>query len=119
MLGGGPVISYRQCLGLKQLLTYNRLHSMDMEMGTKPCYKPRSPLCPHISSSNAGAGPNNVTHSIRVGGPSVSDIGDSLSFGGTTLAAKSEVRSLGIQLDLALTMKTQVASVVRSAYFHL
>ena len=39
--------------------------------------------------------------------------------GGMTLAAKSEVRSLGIHLDPALTMEIQVASVVRSAYFHL
>ena len=54
-----------------------------------------------------------------MGGPSVSSIGDSLSFGGTTLAAKSEVHSLGIHLDPALTMETQVASVVCSAYFHL
>ena len=45
--------------------------------------------------------------------------GDSLSFGGTTLATKSEVRSLGIHLDPAFTMETQVVSVARSAYFHL
>ena len=34
------------------------------------------------------------------------------------MLAKSEVRSLGIHLDLALTMETQVVSVVRTAYFH-
>ena len=39
--------------------------------------------------------------------------------GGVTLTAKSEVRSLGIHLDPALTMETQVASVVRSTHFHL
>ena len=40
-------------------------------------------------------------------------------FWGVTLTAKSEVCSLGVHLDLALTMETQVASVVRFAYFHL
>ena len=59
------------------------------------------------------------TEVLRVGDPSISGIGNSLSFGGTTLAAKSEVRSLGVHLDPALTMETQVASVARSAYFHL
>ena len=56
---------------------------------------------------------------LRVGGPSIGGLGKSLSFGGVTLTAKSEVRSLGVHLDPALTMETQVASVVRSAYFHL
>ena len=56
---------------------------------------------------------------LRVGGPAISGIGNSLSFGGTTLAAKIEVRSLGVHLDPALTMETHVASVARSAYFHL
>ena len=59
------------------------------------------------------------TEVLRVGGPSISGLGNSLSFGGVTLTAKSEVRSLEVQLDLAFTMETQVASVVRSAYFHL
>ena len=54
-----------------------------------------------------------------MGSPSISGIGNSLSFGGMTLATKSEVRSLGIHLDPALTMETRVASVVHSAYFHL
>ena len=39
--------------------------------------------------------------------------------GGVTLTAKSEVCSLGVHLNLALTMETQLASVVHSAYFHL
>ena len=34
-------------------------------------------------------------------------------------AAKSGVRSLGIHLDLMLTMETQVVSVVRTTFFHL
>ena len=59
------------------------------------------------------------TEVLRVGGPSISSLCDSLSFGGTTPTAKSEVRSLGIHRDPALTMETQVASVVFSAYFHL
>ena len=42
-----------------------------------------------------------------------------LLWGGVTLTAKSEVRSLGVHLDPALTMEIQVASVVRTAYFHL
>ena len=54
-----------------------------------------------------------------MGGPSTTGTGNSLSFGGTTLAAKSEVCSLGIHLDPAFTMETQVATVVCSAYFHL
>ena len=56
---------------------------------------------------------------LRVGGSSISGLGDSLSFGGTTLTTKSGVRSLGIHLDPALTMETQVAFMARSAYFHL
>ena len=36
-----------------------------------------------------------------------------------TLTAKSEVRSLGIHLDPAITVETQVASVVHSMHFHL
>ena len=40
-------------------------------------------------------------------------------FGGVTLPAKDGVRSLGIHLDPALTMETQVASVVRTAFYHL
>ena len=59
------------------------------------------------------------TEVLKVSGPSISGIGNSLSFGGMTPAAKSEVHSLGVHLDPALTMKTQLASVVRSAYFHL
>ena len=54
-----------------------------------------------------------------MGGPSIGGLGNSLSFGGVTLTAQSGVRSLGIHLDPALTMETQVASVSRSAYFHL
>ena len=38
--------------------------------------------------------------------------------GGVTLAAKSGVRSLGVHLDLTLTMDTQVVSVVRTTFFH-
>ena len=38
---------------------------------------------------------------------------------GVTLAAKSGVHSLGVHLDPTLTMETQVASVVRTAFFHL
>ena len=56
---------------------------------------------------------------LRVGAPIVGGLGDSLTFGEVTLAAKSGVRSLGIHLDPALTMETQVASVVRTAFFHL
>ena len=59
------------------------------------------------------------TEVLRVGGPSISGIDNSLSFRGTTVATKSEVLSLGVHLDPVLTMETQVASVVRSAYFHL
>ena len=36
-----------------------------------------------------------------------------------TLAAKSGVRSLGVHLDLTLTMEIQVALVVRTTFFHL
>ena len=56
---------------------------------------------------------------LRVGVPDISGLGNSLFFGGVTLTTKSEIRSLGVPLDPALTMETQVASVVRSAYFHL
>ena len=59
------------------------------------------------------------TEVLRVGGPTISGLGNSLSFGGVTLTLKSEVRSLGIHLDQTLIMESQVASVVRSAYFHL
>ena len=59
------------------------------------------------------------TEVLRVGDPSIGGLGNSLSFGGVTLMMKSEVRSLGVHLDLVLTMATQVASVVCSAYFHL
>ena len=45
--------------------------------------------------------------------------GGSLSFGGVSLAVKSGVCSLGIHLDPTLTMETQVASVVHTAFFHL
>ena len=40
-------------------------------------------------------------------------------FWGVTLPAKDGVCSLGIHLDPVLTMGSQVASVVRSAFFHL
>ena len=40
-------------------------------------------------------------------------------FWGVTPPAKDGVRSLRIHLNLALTMETQVASVVRSTFFHL
>ena len=40
-------------------------------------------------------------------------------FRGVTLPAKDGVRSLGFHLDPALTMESQVASVVRTAFFHL
>ena len=56
---------------------------------------------------------------LRVGCPSKSGLGNSPSFGGVTLPTNSEVRSLGICLNPDLTMETQVASVVHSAYFHL
>ncbi|XP_078242497.1 uncharacterized protein LOC140704941 [Pogona vitticeps] len=59
------------------------------------------------------------TEVLRVGAPVVGDLVGSLSFGGATLAPESGVRSLGIHLDPTLTMETQVASVVRSAFFHL
>ena len=49
----------------------------------------------------------------------IGGLGNSLSFGGLTLTTKSEVRSLGIHLNPALTMETQVASLVCSVYFHL
>ena len=50
---------------------------------------------------------------LQVGAP------DNTFGGGVTLTAKSVVHSLGIHLDLALTMETQVSSVVRSAHFRL
>ena len=59
------------------------------------------------------------TEVLRVGAPTIGGLGDSLSFGGVTLAAKSGVCSLGIHLDPVLTIETQVASVVRTAFFHL
>ena len=59
------------------------------------------------------------TEVLRVGAPSIGGLGNSLSFGGVTLTTMSEVHSLGVHLDPALTMETQVASVVHSAYFHL
>ena len=55
----------------------------------------------------------------RVGAPVAGGLGGSLPFGGATLAAKSGVRCLGVHLDPTLTMETQVASVVRTAFFHL
>ena len=42
-----------------------------------------------------------------------------LSFGGVALAPTSGVDSLGILLDPTLTMETQVALVVCTAFFHL
>ena len=59
------------------------------------------------------------TEVLRVGGPTISGLGNSLSFGEVTLTAKSEVCSLGVYLDQALAMESQVVSVVRTAYFHL
>ena len=60
------------------------------------------------------------TEVLRLGAPTVGGLGESLLFEGwVTLAAKSGVHSLGIHLDPALTMETQVASVVRTAFFHL
>ncbi|XP_078248725.1 uncharacterized protein LOC140706526 [Pogona vitticeps] len=59
------------------------------------------------------------TEVLRVGGPSMGGLVNSLSFGGVTLTVKSEVRSLGVHLDPTLTMETQVASMVCSAYFYL
>ena len=47
----------------------------------------------------------------------VGGLGDSLK--GMTLATKNGFHSLGIYLDPMLTMETQVASVVRTAFFHL
>ena len=46
------------------------------------------------------------TEILCMGGPSVIGLGNSLSFGGVTLPTKSEVRNLGICLDLDLTMET-------------
>ena len=43
---------------------------------------------------------------LRVCGPSIGGLGNSLSFGGVILTTKSEVRSLGVHLDPALTMET-------------
>uniref|UniRef100_A0ABM5FTP4 Reverse transcriptase domain-containing protein n=1 Tax=Pogona vitticeps TaxID=103695 RepID=A0ABM5FTP4_9SAUR len=59
------------------------------------------------------------TEVLRVGGPVDGGLGNSLMYWGVALAAKSGVRSLGVHLDPTLTMETQVASVVRSAFFHL
>uniref|UniRef100_A0ABM5FF54 Reverse transcriptase domain-containing protein n=1 Tax=Pogona vitticeps TaxID=103695 RepID=A0ABM5FF54_9SAUR len=59
------------------------------------------------------------TQVLRVGGPVDGGLGNSLMFGGVALAAKSRVPSLGIHLDLMLTMEMQVALVVRTAFFHL
>ena len=59
------------------------------------------------------------TEVLRVGAPVVGGLGDSLSFGGVALSTKSGVRSLGVHLDPTLTMETQVASVVHTAFFHL
>ena len=50
------------------------------------------------------------TEVLRVCGPTVSGLGNSLSFFGGGDSG---------HLDPALTMETQVASVVRTAYFHL
>ena len=55
----------------------------------------------------------------KMGAPDISGLGNSLSWGCVTLTTKSEVCSLGVHLDLALTMETQVLSVVHSAHFHL
>ena len=52
------------------------------------------------------------TEVLRVGAPTVGSLGNFLSFGGVTLPAKEGVRSLGIHLDPALTMESQVALVV-------
>ena len=54
-----------------------------------------------------------------MGVPTVGGLGNSLSFWGVTLPAKDGVRSLGIHLDPVLTMESQVASVVRTTFFHL
>ena len=59
------------------------------------------------------------TELLRVVVPSIGGLGNSLSFGGVTLTIISEVHSLGVHLDPALAMETQVVSVVHSAYFHL
>ena len=40
-------------------------------------------------------------------------------WGCVTFTTKSEVHSLGVHLEPALTMETQVSSVVRSTHFHL
>ena len=48
---------------------------------------------------------------LRVGAPDISGLGNSLFFGGATLTTKSEVHSLGVHLDPALTMETQVSSI--------
>ena len=59
------------------------------------------------------------TEVLRVGGPVDGGLGNSLMFGGVALATKSGVRSLGVHLDPMLTMETQVALVVHTAFFHL
>ena len=51
--------------------------------------------------------------------PPIGGLVNSLSLGGVTLTAKSEVHSFGVHLDPVLTMETQVMSVVHSAYFYL
>ena len=53
------------------------------------------------------------------GCPSYQWFGKFLSFGGATLTTKSVVHSLEVHLDPVLTMEIQVASVVRTAYFHI
>ena len=59
------------------------------------------------------------TEVLRVGAPVAGGLGDSLTFGGATVATKNGVCSLGIYLDPTLTMETQVASVAHTAFFHL
>ena len=56
---------------------------------------------------------------LRVGGPNVSGLGNSLSFQGVTLTTKNLFHILGVHLDPVLTMETQVAPVIRTSYFHL
>ena len=54
-----------------------------------------------------------------MGAPGVCGLGASLPFKGVTLSTKDEVHSLGVLLDPALSVASQVASVVHSSYFHL
>ena len=51
----------------------------------------------------------------------IGGLGNSLSFfgGGMTFTMKSRVSGLGVHLNPALTMETQVASMVRTNYFNL